>query len=111
MKIMSLRSVIAQSKDVTLKANLILGQIRYLLSRLEIIAKIMVLLLRISLAVLDKAINQIDSQFKEIDRELSKFISQDSFERPRPWPPFLGFRPNPYKWVESYYCLSKWRFD
>ena len=72
---MSLRSLIAQSKDVTLKANLILGQIRYLLSRLEIIAKIMVLLLRISPAVLDKAINQIDSQFKEIDRELSKFIS------------------------------------
>ena len=33
-------------------------------------------------------------------------------ERPRPRPPFLqDVGPNPHEWVESCYCLSKWRFD
>ena len=25
--------------------------------------------------------------------------------------PFYDVGPNPREWVESYYCLSKWRFD
>ena len=33
-------------------------------------------------------------------------------ERPRPRPPFYDvIGPNPREWVESCYCLSKWRFD
>ena len=32
-------------------------------------------------------------------------------ERPRPRPVLWMFGPNPREWVESCYCLSKWRFD
>ena len=32
-------------------------------------------------------------------------------ERPRPRPRFMNVGPNPREWVESCYCLSKWRFD
>ena len=32
-------------------------------------------------------------------------------ERPRPRPVLWDVGPNPRKWVESCYCLSKWRFD
>ena len=32
-------------------------------------------------------------------------------ERPRPRPVLWDVGPNPREWVESCYCLSKWRFD
>ena len=32
-------------------------------------------------------------------------------ERPRLWPVIWDVGPNPREWVESCYCLSKWRFD
>ena len=40
------------------------------------------------------------------------FVNKLNCKRPRPRPPFLlDVRPNPREWVESCYCLSKWRFD
>ena len=40
------------------------------------------------------------------------FVNKLNCERPRPRPPFLlVVGPNPREWVESCYCLSKWRFD
>ena len=42
----------------------------------------------------------------------STLMQPESCERLRPRPPFLqDVGPNPREWVESCYCLSKWRFD
>ena len=39
------------------------------------------------------------------------FVDPSNCERPRPRPVLWDVGPNPRKWVESCYCLSKWRFD
>ena len=40
------------------------------------------------------------------------FMNKLNCKRPHPRPPFLlDVGPNPREWVESCYCLSKWRFD
>ena len=48
----------------------------------------------------------------ETSRRVESWQLLTSCERPRPRPPFLwDVGPNSREWVESCYCLSKWRFD
>ena len=48
----------------------------------------------------------------ETSRRVESWQLLTSCERPLPRPSFLwDVGPNPREWVESCYCLSKWRFD